>query len=363
MSKVRVAIIGQGRSGRDIHGKYFRSEDNKHYEVVAVVDWDESRRARALEEYPGCRVYADYTELFGQTDIDLVVNSTYSQYHYPVAKDLMEHGFNVLVEKPMARNYLEACTLLNVAKANNVLLAVYQQTFLAPFYVYAKEVIASGKLGDVKQVRLCYNGFGRRWDWQTLQENLAGGVYNTGPHPLGLAMDFLDFSDDSRVAFSKLDCALTSGDANDMAKIILTAPGKPVVDVEINSNDAFNDYHLKVLGTKGCFQIHNSGSYKMKYIVDGENPEQPVQPEFLRNEEGLPMYCSEKLVAHEESGKIEGTAFESAAASFYSMLHNTITTGAELKVKPENIAKLVNIMERIHADNPLPVTYLGGKHV
>ena len=39
MSKtLNVAIIGQGRSGRDIHGAYFKSAANEHYRVVAVVD-------------------------------------------------------------------------------------------------------------------------------------------------------------------------------------------------------------------------------------------------------------------------------------------------------------------------------------
>ena len=54
-SMLRVAIIGQGRSGRDIHGAYFRSEANTRYKVVAVVDELENRRARAAEEY-GCPV-------------------------------------------------------------------------------------------------------------------------------------------------------------------------------------------------------------------------------------------------------------------------------------------------------------------
>ncbi len=362
MSKCKVAIIGQGRSGRDIHGDYFRSEANENYRVVAVVDRDASRRERALTEYPGCRVYGEYTELFGQTDIDLVVNASYSEDHYSVTRDLMEHGFNVLVEKPMARNYFEAATLIQVAKQNNVLLAVFQQTFLAPFFLKAKETVESGKLGEILEVKLRYNGFARRWDWQTVQEKMAGGVYNTGPHPIGLALDFLDFSDDMQVAYSKLGCALTSGDANDFAKIILTAPGKPVVDVEVNSIDAYSPYNLKLLGTKGTYETTIT-KYKMKYIVDGENPDQPVQHEFLRNEEGLPMYCREELISHEEEGEVSGTAFAAATASFYAMLFDTVSTGAPLKVKPENIAKLVNIMERIHADNPMPVHYVGGKYV
>ena len=90
---------------------------------------------------------------------------------------------------------------------------------------------------------------------------------------------------------------------------------------------------------------------------------QPVQPEFLRDENGLPMYCREQLNFHEEEGKVSGTAFAAATASFYAMMYESLVNGAELKIKPENIAKLVNVMEIVHAQNPLPVTYYGGKHV
>ena len=103
MKKLNLAIIGQGRSGRDIHGKFLKSEDNTLYNVVAIVEADAQRRQRALEEYPGCKVYSDYTELFDVEGIDLVTNATYSEMHYPITKDLLEHGFNVLTEKPFAR--------------------------------------------------------------------------------------------------------------------------------------------------------------------------------------------------------------------------------------------------------------------
>lgn len=362
MKKLNVAIIGQGRSGKKIHGTYFRSADNLYYNVKYVVDADAHRREVAEAIYPGCTTFAAVTDLYACNDIDLVVNASFSEMHYSITKDLLLHGFNVLVEKPFGKTRYECEELIKIAKEKNVTLAVFQQTFFAPFYTFAYELAKSGKLGDIKQVSIRYNSFSRRWDWQTLQKKCAGGVYNTGPHPIGLALDFLDFSDDLRVAYSKLDCAFTSGDANDMAKIILVAPGKPVVEVQVNSNDPFSNYNLKVLGTKGCLQS-TINDYKLKYIVDGENPEQPVQPEFLRDENGLPMYCREQLKFHEEEGSVTGTAFAAATASFYEMMYESLVNGAELKVKPENIAKLVNVMEIVHAQNPLPVTYYGGKHV
>lgn len=356
MTKLKLAIIGQGRSGRNIHGAFYKRESNDIFEVAVVVEANAQRRERALTEYPGCQVVENYQELFGRDDIDLVVNASYSKMHYSITKDLLMHKFNVLVEKPFAANYYECADLMKTAKDNGVVLAVFQQTFLAPFYVFTKKLIEDGKLGDIKQISIHYNGFSRRWDWQTLQCELAGGVYNTGPHPIGMAMDLLDYSDEARVAYSKLGCALTSGDSDDYAKIILTAPSKPVIDVEINATDAFSDYNLKIQGSKGTFKCTPT-AYKMKYIVDGENSEKPVVRGFLANEEGYPIYCSEKLITHEEEGTFEGTAFDVGTESLYRMLHKTLTEGAPLEVTPEQAAKIIGVIETVHAQNPLPVKF------
>ena len=115
MKKMKVAIIGQGRSGRDIHGKFFRSKDNDFCEVVCVVEADEFRREKVKREY-GCDTVSDYTELFARDDIDVVVNASYSQMHYGITKDLLKHGFNVLSEKPFARTYYECMDLILTAK-------------------------------------------------------------------------------------------------------------------------------------------------------------------------------------------------------------------------------------------------------
>ncbi len=357
MKKLRVAIIGQGRSGRDIHGAYFKSESNTQYEVVYVVESDPSRRERAEREYPGCKALSDYKELYEKRDVDLVVNASYSEMHYPITYDLLSNGFNVLVEKPFARNRYECDVLMELAKKKGVVLAVFQQTFLAPFYKFAKNLVESGKLGQIKQVDLCYNGFARRWDWQTLQSKMAGCVYNTGPHPIGLALGFLDFDDNAELVFSRISNAFASGDAEDYAKMILTAPNKPVVDVEIVPIDAYKDYNLKIYGTKGTYKSTTS-KYQMTYVVDGENPPRPVIFESLKKEDGTPMYCGEKLVKHTEEGEFSGTAFNTAVSSFYSMLYDTITEGKELTVTPEMAARIINIIEKVHADNPMPITYL-----
>lgn len=357
MNKLNVAIIGQGRSGRNIHGKHFKSENNTLFNAVAVVELDEVRRNLALEEYPGCKVYSDYKELYGRKDIDLVVNATMSNDHYSVTKDLLENGFNVVVEKPFARNRYECDTLIKIAKDNNVTLGVFHQSLFAPFFVETKKLVKSGKLGEIKQININYNNFARRWDWQTTQVKLGGNIYNTGPHPIGYGLSLLDFDAESKVVFSKLDHVLSSGDSDDYAKIILTAPGKPVVDIEISSNDAYSSpYTIKLMGSKGTAVIGFT-KYDMKYIADGENPEQKLILESLKTTEGYPTYCQETLITHEESGEFTGDAFNVGTKCFYEMMYNAITKGDEMEVKPEHAAMIINVIEKVHADNPLPVKF------
>jgi len=356
MKKLNLAIIGQGRSGKNIHGKYYRSEDNCYYDVKYVVDADEFRRNVALKIYPGCQVLPDYRELFDHDDIDLVVNSTYSEMHYAITKDLLLHGKNVLVEKPFGRSRYECDELIKIANEKNLTLAVFQQTFLAPFYTFTYDPVKSGKLGDIKQINIRYNSFSRRWDWQTLQKKCAGGVYNTGPHPIGIGLGLLDFDKNAKVIYSKLDTALTSGDSDDYAKILIAAPEKPLVDIEVTNIDAYSDYNVKILGTKGTFKA-TPASYEMTYIVDGENPERPVIETFLQNEAGNPVYCSENLVKHQEKEAFNGTAFDVGTAKLYEQLYYKITEGKPMTVTPEMAAAVISVIETVHAENPLPLKY------
>ena len=356
MKKLNVAIIGQGRSGRNIHGTHFLSEANKHYNVKYVVDADAFRREAAERDFVGCKTFATYQELFGISDIDLVVNSTFSQMHYAITLDLIEHGFNVLVEKPFGRSKYECDHLIKRANEKGVVLAVFQQTFHAPYYVFTKELLESGKLGDIKEITIRYNGFARRWDWQTLQKNCAGGLYNTGPHPVGVALGLLGFDKNTKLVYSKLDRCLTSGDSDDFAKLIITAPGKPVVDLEVSSVDAYSPFNIKIQGSRGCFKT-TTAAYEMTYIVDGENPERPVVETFLKDENGKPVYCSENLIKHVESGEFDGTAFNVGTATLYEQLYYKITEGKPMDVTPEMASDIIGIIEQAHAENPMDIKF------
>jgi len=352
MKKLNVAIIGQGRSGRDIHGAFFSGDLNEKYNLVAVVDALEERRARAAAEY-GCDVYADYRELFGRTDIDLVVNSTFSHMHAPVSIDLLSHGFNVVCEKPFAKHYEDGCRVISAAKKSGKMINVFQQSRLAGYYAKIREILASGKLGEIMQISISFSGFARRWDWQTSQAYAGGGVRNTGPHPLDQALDLLDFPDDVSV-FSRLGRANTFGDADDYAKIILTAPGKPLIDVEISSCNAYAPYTYVISAKNGSLRA-TLKHIELKYFDPAAAParRQILQP--LCNEAGLPAYCGEKLDWIEEEYDIPDNVMTVAVRDYYDMIYDHLTAGKPMRIRPEQVLKQLKVIDLIHAQNPLSV--------
>lgn len=357
MEKKKLAIIGQGRSGRDIHGAFLLSEQNRYFQVRYIVERDERRRELSKDRYPGCEVLGDYTELFGRTDIDLVVNASFSDEHYPISLDLLRHGFNVLSEKPMARNHFECEELIRTAKEQGVLFTVFQNSMFAPYVTRLYEEAESGKFGSILEVKVRFSQLARRWDWQTLQKKMGGNAYNTGPHPIGIAAGLLGFSRDIRVLCSRLArTELTSGDADDFCKMLLTAPDAPLVDVEINSNDAFSDYNVRLLGTRGTYEtsIH---SYRAKYLVPEENETRPLQEHFLEDACGNPLYCHENARYHTESGTIDGDAFSVGAVRIYREIYDCLTQGTPMTYTAEDYTAIYRIIETLQAENPLGRIY------
>ena len=358
MKKLNIAVIGQGRSGRDIHGAYLLTDKAKEkYNVVAIVDKMETRRVRALREF-GCDVYDDYTKLFDRDDIDVVVNSTFSYLHYPITKDLLLHGFNVVTEKPFATHGSECEDMIKTAKEAGKIVTVFHQSRLAPYYRRIREIMDSGILGDILQISLSFSGYARRWDWQSTNRYGGGGVYNTGPHPIDQAVDLLGTDVMPQIVYSRLAKVNTFGDADDYAKILLTAPGKPLVDVEISSCNAYADYTYKIHGSRGSLKA-TLAETDYKYFDPAEAPEQKLilEPLTKDNDGVTPSYCVETLPWKTVHEKFEGSPFDTAVELYYDKLYDSIVSGAPLFLPPERALQVIRVAEAVHAANPMETIY------
>ena len=248
--------------------------------------------------------------------------------------------------------------MIKTAKENGCVLTVFQQSRLAPYYKKIDEIIKSGVLGDLIQVTISFSGYARRWDWQCSKRYGGGGLYNTGPHPLDQALDIMNLPDgEMPQIFSKLAKVNLFGDADDYAKVIMTYPGRPLLDVEISSCNCYADFNYKIHGSKGSLKATFS-KVEWKYFNPENEAKRELTLEPLTLADGVkPSYCSETLTWTEHSEDLSGNAFNTAVEDYYDRMYKTLTEGAELFIKPEKITTLIRVAEAVHAQNPMETIY------
>ena len=352
MKKLNVAIIGYGRSGCNIHGSFFRSENNDIFRVVAVVELDPVRAEVAKADFQ-CDTYSDYKELLARDDIDLVVNASYSNMHYPITLDLLNHGFNVLCEKPISKTADQLQELIDAAKKNNVMFTIFQQSRLAEYFQRMEEVLKSGVLGDVKLVRGRWNGFNRRYDWQTLIYREAGAMRNTGPHPFEQCIWLSGTDDMPKNIYSKLQIFNSVGDAEDYVFAIMEYDNGPRFEIEINPSDPYNDgWFYRVYGDRGALRA-SAKVVEYQYYLESECPQPVLDQKSIHDENGKPCYCANTIQWHKETIELTGDAFAYGTSGYYHRLYDHMVNGGELFIDPAHIKTEIAIFEEIERQNPL----------
>jgi predicted dehydrogenase len=116
--RLRVAVVGVGYLGRFHAQKYAALDD---LELVAVCDLDKTR-AEAVAAEVGAPAVTDYQDLLGRVDAVSVVVPT--EGHFQVARDFLNAGADVLVEKPFTKTLAQADELIDLAARQNRIIQV-----------------------------------------------------------------------------------------------------------------------------------------------------------------------------------------------------------------------------------------------
>jgi predicted dehydrogenase len=128
-----VGVVGVGYLGRFHAQKYAR---NPSASLVGVSDINESA-GRAVAEELGCKFFPDYRELADAVEAVSIAAST--RAHYALSKFFLEHGVNVLVEKPMTETSREAAELTRIAEAAGLKLQIGHIERFNPALLAARE--------------------------------------------------------------------------------------------------------------------------------------------------------------------------------------------------------------------------------
>jgi predicted dehydrogenase len=336
---VRIGIAGQGRSGWGIHARTLQAMPAQ-FRVVAVADPIERRQEEARAAL-GCRAYADFAGLLGDDEVEVVVVAVPNRLHAEYSQAALAAGRHVVCEKPFALSVADADKTIAAAEQARRLVVPFQNRRYEPHFRKVREVVASGRLGTILLVRLAWHSFSRRWDWQTLLEFGGGQLANNGPHLLDHAMHFLG-KGEVRV-FADLRNGLSSGDAEDHAKVVLKAEDGPTVDVELSTVAAMAQDRWQVMGTAGGLR-GSADELRWRWVDWSATPPRPVdrQPTPDRS------YNREALQWHEETWRPPPGGMPDNQA-FYEDLYQTLRQGAPPAITAESARRYVAILERCRA--------------
>ena len=137
---IGVGVVGLGMISR-AHLEGYKAASGA--ELVAVCDIDPAR-ARAEGERYGAKAYTDFAELLADPAVDAVALQLPHQLHHRLAKQALEAGKHVIVEKPLTVTEAEADDLIRTAEAHGVRLAAAENTRFVRAYVELEKVIARG---------------------------------------------------------------------------------------------------------------------------------------------------------------------------------------------------------------------------
>lgn len=341
--RIRTGIAGLGRSGWDIHAHLLRTLPD-HYQVVAVVDGEATRRQEA-ETVFGCRAYASFDPLLQDEEVELVIVALPSFLHGELTVAALEAGRHVVCEKPMADSLDDAARMVRAAQANPGLLTIFQQRRYNPDFRKVQEILASGILGRIVQVRMTENRFGRRWDWQTLKQYGGGTLNNTGPHYLDQALQL--FGPSEPEVFCHLDRTLTLGDADDHLKLVIKGDRAPTIDIEISSACAFPSESWHIMGTRGGLRGHR-GRLDWKYFDPAALPPRILDTRPTPNR----SYNRDDIPWQVDSWE-PPAADRPVYAQFYADLFQSLRHGAPLVITPESVYRVIQLQEKCHELSPV----------
>ena len=203
MKKVRYGLIGIGAQG----GAYAGFLTGKggfpgmpspdcppHCELGALCDIDPAKEEMCKEKYPEVPFFKDWKDMVNSGLVDAVITTVPHYLHTEIAIYCLEHGMNVLVEKP-AGVYSKEVRLMNecAAKHPDVAFGIMFNQRTNKLYQKIKEIVASGELGEIRRSNWIINSwwrpdsYYRQSDWRATWGGEGGGVLvNQAPHQLDL---------------------------------------------------------------------------------------------------------------------------------------------------------------------------------
>ena len=330
---IQTAIASFGMSGLVFHGPSLKVNDG--FEVTHVL---ERSKNNSKDMFPGAEIVRTDDEILNNPKIELIVVNTPDSLHYEMAKQAIEAGKNIVVEKPVTLRSSEAEELVKMARKRNVLFTVYQNRRWDGDFLTVRKVLEGNKLGRLVEFESHFDRHRTAVDpasWKEKGDEYAGMLYKLGSHMVDQA--YVLFGNPKAIT-AHLKIVRTNGVITDYYDIRL----------EYDNFAALLKCSYLVKNPGPRYSLHGEHGTFNKYGIDPQ--EELLKAGHLPDGEKLGKESPEDwgTLYYEEDGEDIEELVETVPGNynfFYDNVASAIRDGVPLLVQPEETVEVLRILE------------------
>jgi predicted dehydrogenase len=253
--RVVLACVGAGRWGRNL----VRVFDNlPEVDLAAVCDASHDIRQGLVRQYPDAKVVADYGEVLANEQIQAVVLAVPAIDHFDTARQALEAGKHVYVEKPISLSYDHARQLTELAESRGLVLMVGHLMEYHPALRLLKQLVDAGELGEILYL------YSERVNLGVVRQD-ENALWSLAPHDISMILRLVDEEPESVSARGA--SYLQEGIEDVVFANLRFADGK-MAQIQVSWLDPHKVRKLTVVGTKKMAVFDDMESAEKVRIYD-----------------------------------------------------------------------------------------------
>ena len=236
--KLILAQFGCGYWGPNLLRNFSASPDCA---VKYVVDSSAERRGFVESNFPLTRTIDTHQTVLDDPSVDGVVIATPAASHFSLARQVLDAGKHVFVEKPLATSVTEVDDLARVACERN-LVVMAGHTFIYNSAVrYVKKLIDSGELGELRYI------YSQRLNLGRIRSDIDA-LWNFAPHDISIIQYWL--GDPEPVSIGRQGMAYMQEGIDDVVFLNLEYPGKVIANIHVSWLDPQKVRKMIIVGSR-----------------------------------------------------------------------------------------------------------------
>jgi scyllo-inositol 2-dehydrogenase (NADP+) len=333
MKIINTALCSFGMSGWVFHAPFLSVHPGFNFYGV----WERTKNL-AQEKYPGVKTFRTLEEMLADKKIDLVIVNTPSVTHYEFAKQVIQTGKHLVVEKPFTATVAEAEELIGLARNHKVKLSVYQNRRYDSDFKTVNKILEEGWLGEIVEAEIHYDRFAPDLSCKAHKETptpAVGCLYDLGSHLIDQALQLFAMP---KSVFADIAMHRPGSQVDDYFDLKLFYPSHRVIlKSSYYVREAMPGYQLH--GKKGSFIKHKTDVQE----TDLQTGKIPGGDDW-----GIEPESQQGLLHTEKDGKIIREMIPSLKGNYgdyYNELYKAIVENKNVPVSGEDGMKVIQIIE------------------